>query len=310
MAFRNLLDEMPNAHPRAKAHTPTAPIGAIMRSRSPRDRSRDEYTIDEMLDLTQPTYDKFSVVVTVSDEMCDRLILAGNQDEAKAATVIQGEYSCLTARFGGMPCWKQERPTPPATSPMYLFYCASKHDGGWYIADSLINAKDVKAFGGAKYAWFEGESPFPGDAHIPYWAKRKSVGVVVEPLVWHLARRVVDLEAVIAKHPNADSDAAAMELVTDAELRLSSACSRVDELEAELAAIEPVEGASSSSKAKADKDKGKGKSKCSNHGGWAPKLAALVNKVWKKDWDAVAKKCDQYYDHELIKMLCDKDRER
>jgi hypothetical protein len=313
MSLRNLLDEMPNAHPRAKAHT--APIGAIMRSRSrSRGRCSDEFTFDELTsgELRPPTYSKFSVVVTVSDEMCDRLILAGDQVEAKAATVIQGEYSCVTARFGGKPCWKQERPTPPATNPMYIFYNASKNEGGWYIADSLINPMDPKSFEGEKYAWFDGEEAFPGDAHIPYWAKRKCEGVTIEPLVWHLARRVLELESIIQKHPRADTNAVAMELITDAEFRLETSALRIEELEAELAAaIEHVDVASTSSKVKVDNGKGKdGKVKASNHGGWAPKLASLINKVWKKDWTAVTKQSDKFYEHELIKMLCGKDRER
>jgi hypothetical protein len=322
--MRNILAEMPMM-PRAKDAS-SAIIGmAPPRSRSP-PRPIDEYSIQTLHQMEFPIIDKFSVMVSVMDELADALIMSGDREAALAATVIQGEYGSLTTMFNGRPVWKQLQPAAPSVVQLYLYYLNIECDGGWYITDSIMNADNLKDDAANRYAWMEGDGIFPGNVHVPYWKKKSVTGIDIEPLVWFLGKRVVMLQSMMLKSATdtmsltelaADSGAEAMDIASDAagrvaegEERLAEAYARIEELESRIEVLEADESVPPTPKAS-----GKGESKSSknvtkSHGGWAPKMAKLINAIFKKDWKLVKQLCDMHYKSDIIKMLCEKANER
>jgi hypothetical protein len=327
MAMRNLVAEMPKSRPRSKASAPLVIGMAPARSRSPigNQGRLDEFSIQRLHEMTFPIYEKFSIMISVMDELADALILTGDMEAARAASVIQGEYGCLTTEFNGRPVWKQINAAAPSEVPLYLYYVDTETDGGWYIADSIMDAGSVKNDNAERFAWMEGDGSMPGNVHLPYWKKKAITGIDVEPLVWFLGKRVVVLQSMMSKSATdamtltelaADGQTEAMDIVTDAEQRLAAAYVRIEELESRIEVLEADDNSGGSKPKGMDKGNDDGsdskgsKGGTKSHGGWAPKLAKLMNVIWKKDWNHMEKLCDQFYKSDLIEMLCDEDKER
>jgi hypothetical protein len=319
MAKRDLLEDMKRLKPHSKAGPATSVIGAIgaqRRSRSPPQRN-DEFTIAELSDATSPSYTRFTINVSLDDDTADRLIMDGDLDAATSAQVIQGEYHCLSDQFGGRPIWRQEFPTAPGDIPLFIFYTDSKTDPGWYAADQIMDSKHRTDYKGTIHAYFGGNESMPGPAHVPYWAKKKSLGIVVEPLVHYLQRRLAELVdnppwgSAMPSLTSAMDDTIdlrsefyeAMEKrAEDAEARNAEYEMRFDEMEAGGKSDGKSDGVCGKSEGKAS---GKGKDKEAGHGGYAPKLAKMVSAIYKKDWTSVNKQAKLHYTSPLIKKLCD-----
>jgi hypothetical protein len=285
-------------------------------------------------DVITPSYSRFTIYVSLEDETADRLIMDGDMQAATSAQLIQGEYHCLSDQFGGRPIWRQEHATAPGDVPLFIFYSDSKSDPGWYAADRIMNAKHRSDYEGTIHAYFDGNGSMPGVAHVPYWAKKKSVGILVEPLVHYLQRRLAELvdnapwgSGMPSLGSAMDEFEAMRKRAEDAEARNAEYEMRLDDMEAKLddksedklygKSDDKLDGSADGGGGKSDdkldggcgKSEGKGgvkgKDKEPGHGGYAPKLAKIVSAIYKKDWASVNKQAKLHYTHPLIKKLCD-----
>ena len=139
-------------------------------------------------------------------------------------------------------------------------------------------------------AWC-GSGDLPGRVHVPFWSKKPRGGVIIEPLHTYSAQ-----------------------LITELNLRV----------EVQSPVTEPDAAAGNGGKGKHDGgDKGKhgggkgsdddgGKSKCTGpqkgRGGWLPKMAEMMVRVYNDDHDGVRLLADVHYQSSpIIKQLVDKE---
>ena len=104
----------------------------------------------------------------------------------KAYNELPGRYFKI-GEYCGRSCFRQEKAQSEDDEndkQLFLFYCDKDvQEPGWWIASAMAGASSHKKKGEDKLfvAWCSGKKEFPDTWSVPFWAKKPSKWLLVEP---------------------------------------------------------------------------------------------------------------------------------
>jgi len=155
----------------------------------------EEPSVEQLLSSTQASSTLVSpqaFIVTIDDEFADKVVeeaLAGDEAMAVSLSAVPGVYWLLPWNIGMKPCWKQEQPAGGNDQPLVFFFHTDPDAGGWYCSSIYFETKKdrdavEKHPGSPSIHMWMGSGDLPLEhPHCPFWAKKKCMGITVQPYV-------------------------------------------------------------------------------------------------------------------------------
>ena len=200
----------------------------------------------------------------------------------KAYNQLPGRYFKI-GEYCGRPCFRQEKAQSEEDEndqELFLFYCdKSVNEAGWWIATGMAGASSHKKPGEDKkfVAWCNGKSEFPDKWSVPFWAKKPSKWLLVEPQHAWADQAMTELQS--------DNDQLKLQ-VEELQLALEEkelALEAFDVMQLEEAELKQIE-ADKKKAAQLERQKSGG-------GGWqnraVPLMVAVQNDNWQKAYELV-----------------------